>query len=89
MYLYIYKELRIFWNDSRIIFVQIDILETLDLNLQSLCSFVLLVFQGAIQGPEEFIEGMTIGVKALVGGAVGKNLTQLKLVGTCSLANKI
>uniref|UniRef100_A0A096M2S5 Vacuolar protein sorting 13 homolog A n=1 Tax=Poecilia formosa TaxID=48698 RepID=A0A096M2S5_POEFO len=28
-------------------------------------------YQGAIQGPEEFIEGMTIGVKALVGGAVG------------------
>ncbi|KAM4746510.1 intermembrane lipid transfer protein VPS13A isoform 2-T2 [Anableps anableps] len=28
-------------------------------------------YQGAIQGPEEFIEGVTIGVKALVGGAVG------------------
>lgn len=28
--------------------------------------------QGAIQGPEEFVEGMAIGVKALVGGAVGK-----------------
>uniref|UniRef100_H3C3Y7 Vacuolar protein sorting 13 homolog A n=1 Tax=Tetraodon nigroviridis TaxID=99883 RepID=H3C3Y7_TETNG len=28
-------------------------------------------YQGAIQGPEEFVEGMTIGVKALVGGAVG------------------
>ncbi|MED6270407.1 Vacuolar protein sorting-associated protein 13A, partial [Characodon lateralis] len=26
---------------------------------------------GAIQGPEEFVEGVTIGVKALVGGAVG------------------
>lgn len=28
-------------------------------------------YQGAIQGPEEFVEGMTYGVKALVGGAVG------------------
>lgn len=30
-------------------------------------------FQGAIQGPEEFVEGMALGVKALVGGAVGKH----------------
>lgn len=29
--------------------------------------------QGAIQGPEEFVEGMALGVKALVGGAVGKS----------------
>lgn len=29
------------------------------------------VCQGAIQGPEEFVEGMALGVKALVGGAVG------------------
>uniref|UniRef100_A0A673CJN2 Vacuolar protein sorting 13 homolog A n=1 Tax=Sphaeramia orbicularis TaxID=375764 RepID=A0A673CJN2_9TELE len=28
-------------------------------------------YQGAIQGPEEFVEGMALGVKALVGGAVG------------------
>lgn len=28
--------------------------------------------QGAIQGPEEFVEGMALGLKALVGGAVGK-----------------
>uniref|UniRef100_A0A4W4DPX6 Vacuolar protein sorting 13 homolog A n=1 Tax=Electrophorus electricus TaxID=8005 RepID=A0A4W4DPX6_ELEEL len=28
-------------------------------------------YQGAIQGPEEFMEGMALGVKALVGGAVG------------------
>uniref|UniRef100_A0A803VWU3 Vacuolar protein sorting 13 homolog A n=1 Tax=Ficedula albicollis TaxID=59894 RepID=A0A803VWU3_FICAL len=28
-------------------------------------------YQGAIQGPEEFIEGMALGFKALVGGAVG------------------
>ncbi|RXM33331.1 Vacuolar protein sorting-associated protein 13A [Acipenser ruthenus] len=28
-------------------------------------------YQGAIQGPEEFAEGMALGVKALVGGAVG------------------
>uniref|UniRef100_UPI00398E4939 intermembrane lipid transfer protein VPS13A isoform X2 n=1 Tax=Pristiophorus japonicus TaxID=55135 RepID=UPI00398E4939 len=28
-------------------------------------------YQGAIQGPEEFMEGITLGVKALVGGAVG------------------
>ncbi|EDM12966.1 rCG47395, isoform CRA_a [Rattus norvegicus] len=27
--------------------------------------------QGAIQGPEEFVEGMALGLKALVGGAVG------------------
>ena len=29
-------------------------------------------YQGAIQGPEEFIEGMALGLKALVGGAVGR-----------------
>uniref|UniRef100_A0A8C3SRI4 Vacuolar protein sorting 13 homolog A n=1 Tax=Chelydra serpentina TaxID=8475 RepID=A0A8C3SRI4_CHESE len=28
-------------------------------------------YQGAIQGPEEFVEGMALGFKALVGGAVG------------------
>ncbi|KAM9858498.1 intermembrane lipid transfer protein VPS13A [Aulostomus maculatus] len=28
-------------------------------------------YLGAIQGPEEFVEGMALGVKALVGGAVG------------------
>ncbi|XP_057221542.1 intermembrane lipid transfer protein VPS13A isoform X2 [Malurus melanocephalus] len=28
-------------------------------------------YQGAIQGPEEFMEGMALGLKALVGGAVG------------------
>ncbi|KAK3540200.1 hypothetical protein QTP70_028391 [Hemibagrus guttatus] len=28
-------------------------------------------YQGAIQGPEEFMEGMALGMKALVGGAVG------------------
>ncbi|XP_077417334.1 intermembrane lipid transfer protein VPS13A isoform X1 [Vanacampus margaritifer] len=28
-------------------------------------------YQGAIQGQEEFMEGMALGVKALVGGAVG------------------
>ncbi|CAL8249330.1 unnamed protein product [Merluccius merluccius] len=28
-------------------------------------------YQGAIQGPEEFVEGMALGVKALVGGTVG------------------
>ncbi|CAN9513170.1 unnamed protein product [Ophioblennius macclurei] len=28
-------------------------------------------YQGAIQGPEEFVEGMALGVKALLGGAVG------------------
>lgn len=31
----------------------------------------MLVCQGAIQGPEEFVEGVALGVKALVGGAVG------------------
>ncbi|KAJ0015682.1 hypothetical protein NQD34_013972 [Periophthalmus magnuspinnatus] len=29
-------------------------------------------WQGAIQGPEEFVEGVALGVKALVGGAVDK-----------------
>lgn len=39
------------------------------------CVCLLLVFfQGAIQGPEEFVEGMALGVKALVGGAVGELL---------------
>lgn len=38
-----------------------------------MCYFCLGVFQGAIQGPEEFVEGMALGVKALVGGAVGKH----------------
>ncbi|XP_063050952.1 vacuolar protein sorting-associated protein 13A [Engraulis encrasicolus] len=28
-------------------------------------------YQGAIQGPEEFVEGMALGVKALAGAAVG------------------
>ncbi|XP_072243960.1 intermembrane lipid transfer protein VPS13A isoform X1 [Leuresthes tenuis] len=28
-------------------------------------------YKGAIQGPEEFVEGVALGVKALVGGAVG------------------
>ncbi|XP_040844715.1 vacuolar protein sorting-associated protein 13A isoform X2 [Ochotona curzoniae] len=28
-------------------------------------------YQGAIQGPEEFVEGMALGFKALLGGAVG------------------
>uniref|UniRef100_A0A8D2E0N3 Vacuolar protein sorting 13 homolog A n=1 Tax=Sciurus vulgaris TaxID=55149 RepID=A0A8D2E0N3_SCIVU len=28
-------------------------------------------YQGAIQGPEEFVEGMALGLRALVGGAVG------------------
>uniref|UniRef100_A0A671EWW7 Vacuolar protein sorting 13 homolog A n=1 Tax=Rhinolophus ferrumequinum TaxID=59479 RepID=A0A671EWW7_RHIFE len=28
-------------------------------------------YQGAIQGPEEFVEGMALGLKALVSGAVG------------------
>ncbi|XP_054438980.1 intermembrane lipid transfer protein VPS13A isoform X2 [Pteronotus mesoamericanus] len=28
-------------------------------------------YQGAIQGPEEFMEGVALGLKALVGGAVG------------------
>lgn len=38
----------------------------------NLCLTVICGFQGAIQGPEEFVEGMALGVKALVGGAVGK-----------------
>uniref|UniRef100_A0A3B3Z2I0 Vacuolar protein sorting 13 homolog A n=1 Tax=Poecilia mexicana TaxID=48701 RepID=A0A3B3Z2I0_9TELE len=39
-------------------------------------------YQGAIQGPEEFIEGMTIGVKALVGGAVGIAGAASRITGT-------
>lgn len=38
-----------------------------------------VVFQGAIQGPEEFVEGMALGVKALVGGAVGKHMAETYL----------
>lgn len=38
-----------------------------------------VVFQGAIQGPEEFVEGMALGVKALVGGAVGKHMEETYL----------
>lgn len=38
----------------------------------SVSSVPPVISQGAIQGPEEFVEGMALGVKALVGGAVGK-----------------
>ena len=31
-------------------------------------------YQGAIQGPEEFAEGLALGVKSLLGHAVGKTL---------------
>lgn len=41
--------------------------------MSSLFLTISLVFQGAIQGPEEFVEGMALGVKALVGGAVGRS----------------
>lgn len=37
----------------------------------------MCVPQGAIQGPEEFMEGMALGVKALVGGAVGKKYSNI------------
>lgn len=30
-------------------------------------------FQGAIQGPEEFAEGLALGVKSLFGHAIGKS----------------
>ncbi|MEJ1273345.1 hypothetical protein NN561_004209 [Cricetulus griseus] len=33
--------------------------------------FHISPIKGAIQGPEEFVEGMALGLKALVGGAVG------------------
>lgn len=33
---------------------------------------VELYFQGAIQGPEEFVEGMALGAKVFVDKAVGK-----------------
>lgn len=39
-----------------------------------------VVSQGAIQGPEEFVEGMALGVKALVGGAVGKLGAHVKMI---------
>lgn len=29
------------------------------------------MFQGAVQGPEEFAEGVALGVKGLVGATVG------------------
>lgn len=32
-------------------------------------------YQGIIQGPEEFAEGLAIGVKSLLGHAVGKTYT--------------
>uniref|UniRef100_A0A671VK20 Vacuolar protein sorting 13 homolog A n=1 Tax=Sparus aurata TaxID=8175 RepID=A0A671VK20_SPAAU len=38
---------------------------------QGVEAFFYEPYQGAIQGPEEFVEGMALGVKALVGGAVG------------------
>ncbi|XP_048449432.1 vacuolar protein sorting-associated protein 13A [Rhincodon typus] len=38
---------------------------------QGVEAFFYEPYQGAIQGPEEFMEGMALGVKALVGGAVG------------------
>lgn len=33
---------------------------------------ILFVYQGAIQGPEEFAEGLALGVRSLFGHAVGK-----------------
>uniref|UniRef100_A0A4W3IRV4 Vacuolar protein sorting 13 homolog A n=1 Tax=Callorhinchus milii TaxID=7868 RepID=A0A4W3IRV4_CALMI len=38
---------------------------------EGVTAFFYEPYQGAIQGPEEFVEGMALGVKALVGGAVG------------------
>lgn len=34
-------------------------------------------YQGAIQGPEEFAEGLANGVKSLFGHAVGKSIVNL------------
>lgn len=34
----------------------------------------LCVCQGAVQGPEEFAEGLAIGVRSLFGSTVGKSL---------------
>lgn len=42
-----------------------------------------LFSQGAIQGPEEFVEGMALGVKALVGGAVGMSKLIYRKYYTC------
>ena len=36
-------------------------------------------YQGAIQGPEEFAEGLAIGVKSMLGHAVGKWLAAIFL----------
>ena len=32
------------------------------------------VYQGAVQGPEEFAEGLVIGVRSLLGHTVGKTV---------------
>ena len=44
--------------------------------LTSNSAFTLIIisihYQGLIQGPEEFAEGLAYGVKSLVGGTVGK-----------------
>ena len=36
-------------------------------------------YQGAIQGPEEFAEGLALGVRSLFGHAVGKYLKHITL----------
>jgi len=35
-------------------------------------------YQGIIQGPEEFAEGLAIGVKSLLGHAVGKKTSLVR-----------
>ena len=35
---------------------------------------IWLLFQGAIQGPQEFAEGLALGVRSLVGHAVGAQI---------------
>lgn len=37
----------------------------------SIYYFSEILFQGAIQGPEEFAEGLVLGVKSLFGHTVG------------------
>lgn len=39
--------------------------------LHSASRYLLIIFQGAIQGPGEFAEGLVLGVKSLFGHTVG------------------
>ena len=45
-----------------------------------LISTIILPPKGLIQGPEEFAQGLALGVKSLVGGTVGKKCLDVDLV---------